>query len=170
MSSSSAEECTEVVVWKPPPWTDQQFQLIVGYVNGGASVPCACEASGVRWTTAQNWMRKGRAGFHPYVLFYDAMQQAKAMHEAASLLIISQEARGIPGKRHPNWKAAAWLDDRRRWLNARQRGEQEEELPTREATILVYPVPMPEGADPSDYPLMAGQAMTQKPSEGDDEP
>lgn len=167
--SDVAQDSQQVVVWREPPWTEEQLNRIVGFVTAGATVPCACEAAGVKWTTAQNWMHRGKLGLHPYVLFRDAMVQAKAMHEAGVLLIISAAARGTKLKAG-DWRAAAYLEDRRRYLNQQQRGEldQVDEMPTREATILVYPVPVPDGADLSAYPMMPGQAMTARPDDGED--
>lgn len=168
--SSAAEDDSEqagIVVYREPPWTQDQLHMISGYVTAGNSIPCACEAVGVKWTTASNWMKRGRAGLHPYVLFFDAMIQAKAMHEAGNLLLIMQEARGGgPKQRPPNWKAAQYLDQRRMRFNAQQRGELGEEAPSVEATVLVYPVAMPEGADPNSY-TMPGQAVIARP-EGDE--
>lgn len=167
--STHEPEPTSVVVYREPPWTAEQLHVITGYVTAGVSVPCACEAVGVKWSTAQNWMKRGKLGIHPYVLFRDAMTQAKAMHEAGLLLIIANAARGSK-KKPGDWRAAAYLEERRRYLNAHQRGELEEEMPEREATILLYPVAMPEGADPADYPLMPGQAMRPAPDDEENEP
>jgi hypothetical protein len=128
---------------KPRLWADK-LETIKSYVAAGMSIPRACEASGVKWSTAKHWLRKGKRFEQPYVEFADAMLAACAFHEAACHLAIMSSARR-------DWRAAAYLLDRRdgQKLLDRDRGRGGE---NGDKTVLYYPVALPEGAAP-DAPL-----------------
>lgn len=136
----------------PPPWSDGVLELIKGYVTVGCSIPVACEAAGVKWSTAKNWLDKGKRGVQPYVLFADEMRRAQAMHKVGTRLIIMNAAK------KGDWRAAAYLDERREKREERQR-EASAPLPEDERVVLLYPVPMPMGGDVSQLQLAHGHAI-----------
>jgi len=130
---------------KPPPWSPEQLRQISGYVTAGLSIPIACEAAGVKWTTAKEWLQQGKRGVARFVPFSDAMRQAKAMHEAACRIAVSKHMSS-------DWRAAAWSWEKleaQRQLE-RMRGRDAEASPDAPAmpTVIRYPVPMPIGAEP----------------------
>ena len=85
-------------------WTPEQLHQIRGFVNAGLPIPVACTAAGVKWTTAKHWLAKGKRGLSPWTEFADAMDQAKAMHEAAARVAIAKHMAR-------DWRAAAWVAD-----------------------------------------------------------
>jgi transposase len=129
---------------KPPPWTPEQLRQISGYVTAGLSIPVACEAAGVKWSTAKWWLAQGKKGIAPYEPFADAMRQSKAMHEAACRVAVSKHMGS-------DWRAAAWswekLESQRQL--ERKLGRDASADPTLGAPVVIrYPVPMPVGAEP----------------------
>lgn len=155
---------------KPPPWTPEQLRQISGYVTAGLSIPVACEAAGVKWTTAKDWLQQGKRGVERFVPFSDAMRQGKAMHEAACRIAVSKHMGS-------DWRAAAWswekLEAQRQIERARGRDEASADSPAL-PTVIRYPVPMPIGAEPDQTlvpRLPADHAInraTRAPEEPDD--
>jgi hypothetical protein len=140
------------------PWSAQQLKAIAGYVTAGATIPHACEAAGVKWTTAKNWMEKGKKGLYPFTLFREAMAEAKALHRVGLRLVIMGAAK------RGDWRAAAYLEAHREFTdahNASGQGRHPQPLPdpNEERVVLLYPVPMPEGADISQLQLLPGHAI-----------
>lgn len=117
-----------------PLWTDEQLEVIRGYVTAGTSIPTACDAAGVPWSTARHWLDKGKRGIEPYDRFAEAMKRAQAMHEAAATMVITRAAdKG-------DWRAAAYLLERRSAQTQAARSTEGE------GTIVMYPVRVHETA------------------------
>jgi hypothetical protein len=91
----------------PSKLTPELQSQICGYVNGGVPIPTACGACGISWNTVQTWLRKGRDGEKPYAEFVAALNQAKNRWEAAAAIRVTKAA-------DKDWKAAAWMLERRR--------------------------------------------------------
>jgi hypothetical protein len=167
-----------------PPWSDEQFELIRGYVTAGCPIPVACEAAGVKWTTAKHWLEKSKKGISPFTEFGDAMRKAQAMHRVGTKLIIMSAAK------KGDWRAAAYLEER--YERAQEKKREAEALnqpPPEDDTaaaaaaigdeddrvVLLYPVPMPRGAHVSQLQLVPGHAIdtegtdTTNAEEGDHE-
>ena len=79
---------------------------ICKYVRAGAPLPQACEAAGISWNTAKEWLRRGKAKERPYAAFVAACRQAKARWAVAQTISITKAA-------PKDWKAGAWLLERR---------------------------------------------------------
>ena len=86
--------------------TPEIQEAIAGYVNAGVPFTQAAPASGVSYNTAKEWLAKGKAGDPNYVDFYKAIETARARWVAGAVLRISKAAT-------KEWKAAAWLLERR---------------------------------------------------------
>lgn len=160
--SAAMDECEEAPTREPrePPWTPVQLKAIAGYVTAGATVPNACIAAGVKWSTAKNWMERGKKGAMPYVLFREAMREAKALHRVGLKLIIMGAAK------KGDWRAAAHLeahlegcDAHNEKLRRRRLDEPLPPDPDHEHVVLLYPVPMPPGADISQLSLPPGSVI-----------
>ncbi len=138
-----------------PPWTEAQLAQISGFVTAGLTLPDACEAAGIRWTTARHWSAKGNKGVMPYAVFADAVRRAKAMHKAACRVSVSKHMA-------TDWRAAAWAWEKleaaeHRAQLARDQAAARGQLLGRdatEATVIMYPVPVPEGADLDTLPRL----------------
>lgn len=138
------------------PWTQAQLEQIAAYVSTGSSIPVACEAAGVRWSTAKHWMRRGGQEEAPYDEFYCRLRRAQAMHEVMLNGLLSREAK-------QNWRAAAFLKNarehraeqrQRHRLRALRARDPNALSPSDERTILCYPVPAPLGAEPAQLDSM----------------
>lgn len=137
---------------KPPPWTAEQLRQICGFVTAGLPLTLACDAAGVRWTTARHWHAKGRRGVAPYDVFFGEVRKAKAMHAAACRVAISKHMA-------TDWRAAAWSWEKleaaeHRARIAREAAGQIAGQEPGEATVIMYPVPVPEGADLATLPRL----------------
>lgn len=161
-----------------------ELQLrIKNFVIAGAPIPEACLACGVGWSTAKVWMRRGRAGEEPYVGFTQAMSEAKALHLTGCKLIVMSAAKG------GDWKAAAWLIDRRemqqqREMQLRNTRPDDPNGPPRpppplapmpdaddeERVVLLYPVPVPYGAHVSQLQLAPGHSIDTEGTDVTDDP
>ena len=165
--------------------TPQLIRKIAGKVRRGASIKRACPACGVRWDTAHKWLTKGRnaeldeagkpvrAEDRIFVTFLETMERAKAeWAESAERLVYSASQHGT--EHRGDWKAAAYLLERRYGSeyrlapvprlegnvgNTDPGGSQAPSDEGATVTILVYPVPMPRGADPRSMVLPAGHAL-----------
>lgn len=91
---------------KPTKLTPETQAKIAGYVNAGAPIPSACAAASVSWNTVKVWLARGKLGEQPYADFVDAMEQAKGRWVAGSVMRITKAG-------DSDWKAAAWLLERR---------------------------------------------------------
>ena len=91
---------------KPTKLTPEIQTKVAGYVNAGAPIPMACTAAGLSWNTAKEWLARGRRGEQPYDEFVAAMAEAKARWVAGSTMRITKASQ-------KDWKAAAWLLERR---------------------------------------------------------
>lgn len=151
-----------------PPWTPEELHQIRGFVTAGLPIPVACTAAGVKWTTAKHWLAKGRRGQAPWTAFAEAMDQAKAMHEAAARVAIAKHMAR-------DWRAAAWVADsiekrRERAQAARDAGAAAGSGGLGETTVIMYPVPVPEGADIATLPALPPHALERTVGiEADDE-
>lgn len=133
---------------KPDHIDDAKREAIARLVNAGVPIPQACEASGVRWSHASHWMRKGRGedAREPYTSFYQAMMEAKARWEAGAVMRITAAGKD-------DWKAAAWLLERRaskRWASASRlehSGKDGGPIETSSTVRYVVAVPPEESAD-----------------------
>lgn len=143
MSAAARSDDESTLPTPPPPWTAQQLEQIRGFITAGLTVPTACEAVGVRWSTAKHWAEKGRKGLVPWVEFVDVVRKAKAMHEAAARVAIAKAMSS-------DWRAAAWVAEslEKQRERERARGLRRDDEADQEKTIFMYPVPAPEGAVP----------------------
>lgn len=91
----------------PSKLTPEIQNQICGYVNAGVPIPTACGACGISWNTVATWLRKGRDGEKPYDQFVAAIEKAKHRWEAAAALRVTKAS-------DRDWKAAAWMLERRR--------------------------------------------------------
>jgi hypothetical protein len=140
--------------------TPELQRVIAGYVNAGATIPNAAEAAGVSWNTVKKWIAKGRKGIEPYDAFVAALAQARAMHSVAMQLVITNAAK------KGDWRAAAWdkaQRDAQQRLRDRPDSASTPQAPAadllEERTVLVYPVPVPEGASLADFQLPEGHVV-----------
>ena len=151
---------SEAAVSRPGPETSltkELQQTICGYVNAGASIPHAAEAAGIRWDVCKRWIAKGRKGMEPYATFVDELARARARSRVATrLTIVSAAKKG-------DWRAAAYLEQQLQPV--RTRGDAAAVAPPpaqdllEERTVLVYPVPVPEGASLADFRLPEGHVV-----------
>jgi len=79
---------------------------IVSLVGAGVPLRTAATAVGLPWSTAKLWIDRGRAGEEPYAGFVAAIEQSRAGFVAATV-------EGILRASRTDWKAAAWLLERR---------------------------------------------------------
>lgn len=162
---------------------------IADKVRGGASIKRAAPAVGVRYDTVKVWLHKGRqarelddAGervpeeLQDYYAFLEAMDRAKAQWAERAerrVYAASQNGHGNRG----DWKAAAYLLERRYGSDYRlpplarlepnagdPAGGVGDQVPSQSdegttITVLVYPVPVPIGADLRKLQLPAGHAL-----------
>lgn len=134
------------------PWTPLQLEQIAGFCTAGVSLVKAAEAAGLRWSTVKYWWQVGQKGVMPYALFAERIKRAKAMHQAACHSVVMGAAK------RGDWRAAAYLLERGDVQEHRKR-QAERDAPPVERTVLLYPVPMPEGALPSQLQLLPGHAF-----------
>lgn len=150
---------SEAAVSRPGPETTLSAELqrvICGYVNAGATIPHAAEAAGVRWDVCKRWIARGRKGIEPYAAFVEELSKARAMYRVATRLCIVNAAK------KGDWRAAAYLEQQLQPVRTRD-GAQQPTPPVQdvleERVVLLYPVPMPEGASMSDLQLPEGHAI-----------
>lgn len=88
--------------------TPELSKSICTLVQGGASIPDACLASGYSWNTVKVWIARGRTAKReqPFARFADELAQAKAKWRAGAVLQITKASA-------KDWRAAAWLLERR---------------------------------------------------------
>ena len=91
----------------PSKLTPELQNQICGYINGGVPMTTACGACGVSLHTVNGWLKKGRNGEKPYDRFVQAIETAKHRWEAAAALRVTKAS-------DRDWKAAAWMLERRR--------------------------------------------------------
>lgn len=165
--------------------TPDVIELIARQVRKGASIKRAGPEAGYSWNTIKVWMRRGRhaevdddgnairAEDAPFVDFVNEMDRAKATWAATAERNISRAGR-------TDWKASAYLLERRHAAEYRLAP-----LPRAEPNIgntdpgggegggestvkiLVYPVPVPIGADPRTLRLPTGHALEHVDTEGE---
>jgi hypothetical protein len=140
--------------------TEELADIIKGFVGAGVTLPIACEAAGVKWDTVKDWLKRGRAGDEPYATFVQQVSQAKALRKVALRLVITNQAK------RGDWRAAAYdleHDEatdahnaklRRQRLLAHGGGDDDSDR-----VILLYPVPVPLGAELSQLSLAPGHAI-----------
>ncbi len=75
-------------------------------IKQGATIELAAGAIGISRRTWYRWMQRGEDGEKPYSRFYSAVRQAEGESAMAALEHINQASAG-------DWKAAAWLLERR---------------------------------------------------------
>jgi hypothetical protein len=146
---------TAIDAGRKPLLTPAVSALIVQFVSGGSPLPTACEAAGVKWGTAKRWVARGRKGDEPYASFVDGISQAKALRRAALELVITNSAQ------RGDWRAAVIALDREQAQqehNARLRLQRHGGRGN-DRVILLYPVPVPLGAELSQLRLVPGHAI-----------
>ncbi len=114
----------------------------------------AAPAVGVSWNTCKEWLSKGRDGLEPYAQFVADVEQAKARWATNMVLSISAASRN-------DWRAAAYMLERR--VPGFYRPDQHAANATpHERVVLLYPVPMPLGAEPQTLVLQPGHAFERR--------
>ena len=102
---------------RPTSLTPTVQQAILEHLRAGAYFSAACEAVGVPASTGHGWLKRARsedgqlAATEPYVSFRQAVERAQAEYENGLVRVIEKAA-------PTEWKAAAWLLERRfkdRW-------------------------------------------------------
>lgn len=124
-----------------PKLTDEVTLKLAKSVASGLSIPVACEANGLSWNTVKRWLDLGKKGRKPYRDFVDAMNEAKARFEQGAVAGIA-----IHGRKK-DWKALAWLLERRypeRYYKPEKPVEAQQQ---RQEVVLFYPVVSPLGAE-----------------------
>jgi hypothetical protein len=79
---------------------------VVKFVMAGATIPAACEASGLSWDTAKKWLKPPMATKEPYAGFVAAMNRAKRTWEARAAVQMTKHGQ-------TNHNALAWMLERR---------------------------------------------------------
>lgn len=139
---------------RPTGLTAEIGSKICDLVRAGASVKIAGPGAGVPWNTCKEWLAKGRDGTEPYASFVEDVEMAKAEWAATMIRVIS--AAGFK-----DWRAAAYMLERRipGYYKPDQRIDGGQ---TPERVILMYPVPMPLGADAALVARLPGQVIDTK--------
>jgi hypothetical protein len=109
----------------------------------------AAPAAGIPWNTAKDWLAKGREGVEPYARFVADVEEAKATWAAFMIQRISSASAN-------DWRAAAYLLERR--VAGFYKPEHRDTQGGGERVILLYPVPMPLGAEPAPLRILPGHA------------
>ncbi|HMJ14160.1 MAG TPA: hypothetical protein VK524_22245 [Polyangiaceae bacterium] len=111
----------------------------------------AAPAAGIPWNTCKEWLAKGRDGVEPYAQFGEDVEMAKA----AWATFMIQRISSASGK---DWRAAAYMLERRipGFYKPDQRIDSDR---ANERVILMYPVPMPLGAEPTPLHRLPGQVF-----------
>lgn len=102
----SESDITRYAGGRPTRCTDNMIVQLASLIADGMTYALAAEACGIHSDTFRQWMRKGEAGEEPYVALVVALQRAEALG-AHALLQKVQAASDM------DWKAAAWLLERR---------------------------------------------------------
>lgn len=107
------------LVGRPSKFTPEACEAILLGIRGGNYLNVACELAGVSYRTFRRWMviAEDPNGDPAYAEFAAKVAQAEAQAEAANIAVIRQAARPTKA-RQGDWKAAAWLEERRhpqRW-------------------------------------------------------
>lgn len=141
-------------------------------IRAGVPAPIAAQSCGRSWNTVKQWIQRGRnaevdandeainPADAPFVRFMMRYEAARADAVAIRVGRINKAAKNGDAKLDI-W----WLEKRTAAFRTRAPRRDADELPalppgeagTR--TILVYPVPMPLGADPRTYALPTGHAL-----------
>jgi hypothetical protein len=96
----------------PHTLTREVTQKIAAYVTAGATIPSACALAGVPWGTAKKWLQRGKKGMRgepankAYTAFATAMYEAQERFHAGLSISLHKASK-------EDWKAAAWLLERR---------------------------------------------------------
>ena len=140
-----------------PKLTDEVMLKIAKSVAAGLSIPVACEANGLSWNTVKRWLDLGKKGRKPYREFVDAMNEAKARFEQGAVAAIA-----LHGKKK-DWKAAAWLLERRypeRYYKPEKPPEAQQQRPY---VVFFYPAVAPPGAEGAKPTLPPGPTLVFPP-------
>jgi hypothetical protein len=87
--------------------TPELTERICVHIRKGVQQKYACPAEGLNWNTARDWNRYGRQGKEPYAsVWTPAIAAARAFWVAQAVGRISEHA-------EKDWKADAWLLERR---------------------------------------------------------
>lgn len=87
--------------------TKERQAAITNAIEAGCTFKLAAQAAGISETTLYNWLKKGEEGAAPiYREFLKEIKKAEAT-QAAKLLAT------IEGQASRDWKAAAWILERR---------------------------------------------------------
>lgn len=91
---------------RPTRCTDAMIVQLVALIADGMTYALAAEACGIATETFRQWMRKGESGEQPYDALVVQLQRAQALGAHALLLKVQSAA-------DQDWRAAAWLLERR---------------------------------------------------------
>lgn len=86
--------------------TPEVQERICLLVSAGVPLPRATPMAGIPWNTAKTWAAKGRDGIEPYDAYVDAIEAARA---AFTCGLVDK----IQAATNDDWKAAAWMLERR---------------------------------------------------------
>ncbi|MBG89530.1 MAG: hypothetical protein CMO80_21905 [Verrucomicrobiales bacterium] len=90
-------------------------------MNLGCTYELAASYAGIHVSTLFGWLAKGREGMEGFSEFFDDVKKAEAQCAMGALGIVIQAARGTPGNNDGDWKAAAWLLERRHQYDKKER-------------------------------------------------
>lgn len=91
----------------PYTYDNEKVEKILRMIAAGAPAKTACAACGVPNRTFTDWKAKGRKGLEPYATFLDRVEEARAIHLDIMSGAVYHAARA------GDWKAAAWVLERR---------------------------------------------------------
>ncbi len=100
-----------MTIGRPTSLTPEVGAKICALLQRGNFRETACAAAGVDARTMRNWLKRGAKGEEPFREFADALDLAEGEAEDALIVRINNGALD-------DWKAAAWLLERRgskRW-------------------------------------------------------
>jgi len=102
----SESDITRYAGGRPTKLTDSLMVQLVALIADGMTYHLAAEACGISHETLRQWLRKGESGEQPYVALVASLQRAQALGAHALLVKVTAAA-------DTDWKAAAWLLERR---------------------------------------------------------
>jgi hypothetical protein len=92
---------------RPRKLTPETHERIVGAVREGNQLHVAAAYAGVSKSTFKEWCQRGRCGEEPFFAFIEALDEAMAAAEVSTVAVVDVAAK------EGDWKAAAYLLDRR---------------------------------------------------------
>jgi transposase len=110
-------------VARPTLFDAKLAQQICDHVRAGNYLSVAAKAAGIGRSTLYEWVARSEAGAKGYEGFADALKQAEAAAECASVATVRAGTQG--------WQANAWYLERKypdRWASDRRKKKAETEL------------------------------------------